>query len=93
MGVSFKKELVVDRVQVYSSNQEEVKAKFQVTIHTGCNPNNKWQKSIGLYLFYFYGILLPKLFWPTARKNCSSDREKLLKFKAEDQDLQNFWDH
>ena len=30
------------------------------------------------------GILLPKLFWPTVRKNCSGDREKL---------LQNFWDN
>ena len=30
-----------------------------------------------------YGILLPKLFWPTVRKNCSIDREKLLKFEAE----------
>ena len=30
-----------------------------------------------------FGILLPKLFWPTVRKNCSSDREKLLKFEAE----------
>ena len=29
------------------------------------------------------GILLPKLFWPAARKNCSSDQEKLLKFEAE----------
>ena len=29
------------------------------------------------------GILLPKLFWPTVRKKCSSDREKLLKFEAE----------
>ena len=29
------------------------------------------------------GILLPKLFLPTERKNCSSDREKILKFKAE----------
>ena len=29
------------------------------------------------------GILLPKLFWPTVRKNCSSVREKLLKFEAE----------
>jgi hypothetical protein len=29
------------------------------------------------------GILLPKLFWPAARKKCSSDREKLLKFEAE----------
>ena len=32
---------------------------------------------------YVYGILLPKLFLPTARKNCSRDREKLLKFEAE----------
>ena len=32
------------------------------------------------------GILLPKLFWPTMRKNCSSDREKLLKFNAEGQE-------
>ena len=29
------------------------------------------------------GILLPKLFWPTVRKNCSTDREKLLKLEAE----------
>ena len=29
------------------------------------------------------GILSLKLFWPTVRKNCSSEREKLLKFKAE----------
>ena len=29
------------------------------------------------------GILLPKLLWPTVRKNCSSDWEKLLKFEAE----------
>ena len=30
------------------------------------------------------GILLPKLFWPTVRKNCSSDQVKLLKSEAED---------
>ena len=29
------------------------------------------------------GILLPKLFWPTVGRNCSSDREKNLKFEAE----------
>ena len=29
------------------------------------------------------GILLPKLFWPIVRKNCSSGRETLLKFEAE----------
>ena len=33
------------------------------------------------------GILLPKLFRPTARKNCSSDREKLLKFEVEGQEF------
>ena len=26
------------------------------------------------YFILRYGILLPKLFWPTVRKNCSSDR-------------------
>ena len=31
----------------------------------------------------YNGILLPKLFWPTVRKNCSSDWEKILKFEAE----------
>ena len=33
------------------------------------------------------GILLPKLFWPTVSKNCSSDREKVLKFEAEGQEF------
>ena len=36
------------------------------------------------------GILLPKLFWPAAIKNCSSDREKLLKFKAEGREFSKF---
>ena len=34
------------------------------------------------------GLLLPKLFWPTVRQNCSSDQEKLAK-----KNLQKFWDH
>ena len=33
------------------------------------------------------GILLPKLFCPTVRKNCSSDQEKPLKFEAEGQEF------
>ena len=33
------------------------------------------------------GILLPKLFWPTVRRNCSSDWEKNLKFEAEGWDF------
>ena len=37
------------------------------------------------------GILLPKLFSPTVRKNCSSDREPLLlKFEAEGQTFAKF---
>ena len=36
------------------------------------------------------GILLPKLFWPTVRKNCSGAREKLLKFEAEGREFANF---
>ena len=35
------------------------------------------------------GILLPKLFWPTVRKNCSSDRKELLKFESESQEFAN----
>ena len=34
-----------------------------------------------------YGILFPKLFWPTLRKKCSSYWEKLLKFEAEGQEF------
>ena len=41
------------------------------------------------YVFY-NGILLPKLFWPTVRKNCSRDREKLLKFEAEGREFEIF---
>ena len=36
------------------------------------------------------GILLPKLFWPTVNKNCSSDWEKLLKFEAEGREFAKF---
>ena len=37
------------------------------------------------------GILLPKVFWPTVRKKCSSDREKLLKFETEGREFAKFW--
>jgi hypothetical protein len=35
-------------------------------------------------------ILLPKLIWPTVRKNCSSDWEKFLKFEAEGREFEFF---
>ena len=37
-----------------------------------------------------YGILLPKLFWPTVRKNCSRDQKKYLKFEAEGREFAKF---
>ena len=36
------------------------------------------------------GILLPKLFWPTVRKNCSSDREKLWNSRLKTKNMKNF---
>ena len=36
------------------------------------------------------GILLPKLFWLTVGNNCSSDREKLLKYEAEGLEFATF---
>ena len=38
-------------------------------------------------------ILFSKLFWPTVRKNCTTDQEKVLKFEAEGWSLQMFWGH
>ena len=38
-------------------------------------------------IFWNNGILLPKLFWPTVRKNSSSDWEKVLKFEAGGQEF------
>ena len=37
------------------------------------------------------GILLPKLFRPIVKKNCSSDQEKLLKFEAEGWEFAKIW--
>ena len=57
----------------------------------------KSQKKIPKGQFVFSvtnsSILLSKLFWPTVRKNCSSDRERLLKLEAECRNLHNFWVH
>ena len=43
------------------------------------------------YLCKYIGILFPKLFRPTLRKNCCSDQEKLLKFEAEGREFQKFF--
>ena len=44
------------------------------------------QKDSGLC----FGILFSKLFWPSVRKECSCDREKLSKFEVECQEFANF---
>ena len=53
-----------------------------------------WQEKIFHIFIGFFkrrnGILLTKLFWPTERKNCSSDREKLSKFEAEGWEFAKF---
>ena len=47
-------------------------------------------KNIKLFKLFANGILLPKLFRPTVRTNCSSDREKLLKFEADGWEFAKF---
>ena len=44
---------------------------------------NKKERMFVWHAHKKYGILLPKLFWHTVRKKCSSDGEKILKFEAE----------
>ena len=39
---------------------------------------------------YRNGVLLPKLFWPTVRKKCSSDGGRLLKFEAKGRGFAKF---
>ena len=64
---------------------------FAISLNgTACLTSWKNKKKIKISFHFLNGILLPKLFWPTVRKNCSSDREKLLKFEAEDREFAKF---
>ena len=51
---------------------------------------NRWYGASGHMCVKDNGILLPKLFWPTVRKNCSIDREKVFKFEVEGREFENF---
>ena len=51
---------------------------------------NYWVQFENLPLYCEFGILLPKLFSPTVRKNCSSDPKKLLKLEAEGREFAKF---
>ena len=48
-----------------------------------CKEKEKKKKKKKKRNIFEFGILLPKLSWPTVRKNYSSDGEKLLKFEVE----------
>ena len=56
------------------------KASFHFRV---CDSPNDFTRSIEIVENFFSvtinGILLPKLFWPTVRKNCSSDWEKKIR--------------
>ena len=72
-------------VRSFATTQSKVKLSVRdlgcATYQTTASP--AWlAKNRPLFVKYRpeIGILLPKLFWPTVRKNCFSDREKLLKF-------------
>ena len=41
-------------------------------------------------LLAYPDILLPKLFWPIVRRNCSCDGEKVLQFEAEGREFEIF---
>ena len=42
-----------------------------------------------IYFLLFLSLLISRFYWLTVRKNCSSDQEKLLKFKAEGREFEN----
>ena len=63
---------------------------FRIIYLTGSLLENEKKNHICTFPPNKLGILLPKLFWPTVRKYCSSDREKLLKFEAESREFSKF---
>ena len=60
-----------------------LKMQLQVLILTLYMPRTVQEFMVFLNRGYF----VSKLFWPTVRKKCSSDREKLLKFEAEGREI------
>ena len=70
-----------NQIRISISISKKVQVKFPKTFNN--NVLNKRYRNISLNHKVKIFILLPKLFWPTVRKNCSSDREKLLKFETE----------
>ena len=72
-GVMARKQIVMEAFQLPSFNREDSTISHASTIAEN-ESDIEW---------IWNGILFPKLFWPNMRKNCSSDRENILKFEAE----------
>ena len=71
-----RKQIVMEAFQLPSFNRED-SAISQASTIVETESDIEW---------IWNGILFPKLFWPTVRRNCSSDRENILKFEAEGQE-------
>ena len=64
--------------------------KWNHTVQNGASTEHKDHIGMpSILVRLINGILLPKLLWPTVRKNCSSDREKPLKFKVGGREFAN----
>ena len=73
-----------DPSKLEAARKEAEKAKNLQTLFKGT------KKNFSLQISQNHGILLPKLYWPTDRKNCSSDREKLLKLEDEGREFAKY---
>ena len=71
-GVKARKPSVMEAFQLPSFNREDSTISHASTIAEN-ESDIEW---------IWNGILFPKLFWPTVRKNCSSDRENILKIRC-----------
>ena len=75
----------------FNANYKLISIEFRNELNEKVYQRNPLQIQItfSLDMQCMNGILLPKLFWPTVRKKCSTDREKDLKFEAEGQEFAN----
>ena len=63
---------------------------FMLNFRTFSRHETRYFKILNTITTVVNGILLPTLFWPTVRKHCSCDQEKLLKFEAEVREFSKF---
>ena len=62
----------------------------QIRNHNGRKKMFQVKLEWTMKMLFENGYFFPKLFWPIARTNCSSDRENFLKFEAEGREFAKF---